>query len=93
MCHKNCRPPTSAGSKPKKCIYFFIVFLTGCTPNRMIKKIEKEKFQIDLIPDFTSVPGHIDDIILLPGLAVLTVRLIPKDVPERYRAEAEGAFG
>lgn len=32
---------------------------------------------IDLIPDFIPVLGYVDDVILLPGLIWLTVRMIP----------------
>lgn len=35
---------------------------------------------IDLIPDFIPVLGYLDDIILLPALIALTIKLIPKDV-------------
>lgn len=44
---------------------------------------------IDLIPDFIPVLGYLDDLLLLPALVALTVRLIPKDVWARCRAEAE----
>lgn len=40
---------------------------------------------IDLIPDFIPVLGYLDDVILLPALVALTVKLIPKDVMERSR--------
>lgn len=47
---------------------------------------------IDLIPDFIPVLGYIDDIILLPMLVALTVRLIPSDVLNICRKEAEGLW-
>ncbi len=47
---------------------------------------------IDLIPDFIPVLGYLDDIILLPALAALTIKLIPEDVMERNRKPAEGLW-
>ncbi len=47
---------------------------------------------IDLIPDFIPVLGYLDDVILLPTLAALTIRCIPKDVWERSRASSEGLW-
>ncbi len=44
---------------------------------------------IDLIPDFIPVLGDIDDVILLPSLIALTVKLIPHDVFEQCRKESE----
>ena len=35
---------------------------------------------IDLIPDFIPVLGYLDDVILLPGLIWLAVRMIPAPV-------------
>ncbi|MGN1339614.1 MAG: YkvA family protein [Oscillospiraceae bacterium] len=43
---------------------------------------------IDLIPDFIPVLGYLDDLLVLPGLAALTIRLIPAEVMERCRTEA-----
>ena len=44
---------------------------------------------IDLIPDFIPVLGYLDDIIILPGLIALTVRLIPPNIFEECRIDAE----
>lgn len=40
---------------------------------------------IDLIPDFIPILGYLDDVILLPALVALTVKLIPEDIMERNR--------
>lgn len=46
----------------------------------------------DLIPDFIPVLGYLDDIILLPGLIAITIRLIPDEVLKECRIEAEGLW-
>lgn len=43
---------------------------------------------IDLIPDFIPVLGYLDDIIILPALIALTIRLIPQATFERFRRDA-----
>lgn len=47
---------------------------------------------VDLIPDFIPVLGFVDDIILLPALIALTVKIIPKDVWERNSKRAQGLW-
>lgn len=47
---------------------------------------------IDLIPDFIPVLGYLDDVILLPALVALTIRMIPADVFDECRKEAEGLW-
>lgn len=44
---------------------------------------------IDLIPDFIPVLGYVDDVLLLPGLIWLTIKLLPADVLAQCRAEAD----
>lgn len=44
---------------------------------------------IDLIPDFIPVLGLVDDLLILPGLLLLAMWLIPKDVMEDAKQRAE----
>jgi len=44
---------------------------------------------IDLIPDFIPVLGYLDDVLLLPALIWLTVRMLPPDVLAEARQKAE----
>jgi len=43
---------------------------------------------IDLIPDFIPVVGYLDDLLLLPALVALTVKLIGKEVFARCQNES-----
>lgn len=47
---------------------------------------------IDIIPDFIPVFGYLDDMILLPALIALTIKLIPDEVFLACRKESEGLW-
>jgi len=44
---------------------------------------------IDLIPDFIPVLGYVDDVLLLPALMWLAIRMIPDDVMDECRVCAD----
>ena len=44
---------------------------------------------IDIIPDFIPVLGYLDDVILLPALIIMTIKLIPTSVWGKCLKEAE----
>ena len=44
---------------------------------------------IDLIPDFIPVLGYVDDVLLLPALIFLAIRLLPADVLADCRTQAD----
>jgi uncharacterized membrane protein YkvA (DUF1232 family) len=44
---------------------------------------------VDLIPDFIPVLGYLDDLVIVPALLSLALRMIPAEVYERCAAEAE----
>lgn len=44
---------------------------------------------IDLVPDFIPVLGYLDDVLLLPGLIWLTIKLLPPDVLVDCRAQVD----
>jgi uncharacterized membrane protein YkvA (DUF1232 family) len=44
---------------------------------------------IDLIPDFIPILGYVDDIIIIPLLVILSLKLIPKEIFEECKEEAK----
>ena len=44
---------------------------------------------IDLIPDFIPILGYVDDVLLLPALIWLAVRMIPESTLTECRAQAD----
>jgi uncharacterized membrane protein YkvA (DUF1232 family) len=47
---------------------------------------------IDLIPDFIPILGYLDDVILIPLGIMLAIKLIPSDIMNECRIEAEKIF-
>lgn len=47
---------------------------------------------IDLIPDFIPVLGYLDDIIIVPLGISLAIKLVPKEILDECRIQAEEAF-
>ena len=43
---------------------------------------------LDFIPDFIPVLGYLDDIIILPVLVMVTIKLIPDEVWQRSKEKA-----
>lgn len=39
----------------------------------------------DLIPDFVPLIGHLDDLLIVPGLILLALRLVPAQVYQEHR--------
>ncbi|WBY01255.1 YkvA family protein [Ramlibacter tataouinensis] len=44
---------------------------------------------IDLVPDFIPVLGYVDDVLLLPALMWVALRLIPADVMQECRTRSD----
>ncbi|XFA99783.1 YkvA family protein [Candidatus Izemoplasma sp. B36] len=47
---------------------------------------------IDLIPDFIPILGYIDDLVILPVLALITIKMIPKSIWEDSLEIAESIW-
>lgn len=47
---------------------------------------------IDLIPDFIPILGYLDDLLILPVLIWLALKLIPEPIMEECRQQAHGLW-
>lgn len=47
---------------------------------------------IDLIPDFIPILGYLDDLLLIPLGVWLVIKLIPTDIMDECRTQAEDTF-
>lgn len=47
---------------------------------------------IDLIPDFIPVLGYLDDLIILPLLILLFIKLVPKEIWDQSEEEAKSIW-
>lgn len=45
----------------------------------------------DLIPDFIPVIGHLDDVVIIPLLIYLGIRLVPESVKEECRQRVKNS--
>jgi uncharacterized membrane protein YkvA (DUF1232 family) len=45
----------------------------------------------DLIPDWIPLIGHIDDLVIVPALVILALRLVPEDVMAECRTADDKA--
>ncbi|MBI2264299.1 MAG: DUF1232 domain-containing protein [Armatimonadetes bacterium] len=46
---------------------------------------------LDIIPDFIPIVGHLDDVLIVPGLVFLALRLTPSDIVDDCRRRSSEA--
>ncbi len=44
----------------------------------------------DIIPDFIPVIGHLDDVIIVPLLLLIALKIVPKEIIEDCRRKVSG---
>lgn len=43
----------------------------------------------DLIPDFVPIIGHVDDLIVVPALVLLSLKLVPEEIVQDCRRRTQ----
>ncbi len=44
---------------------------------------------IDIIPDFIPIIGHLDDLIIVPALVIIALKMIPNHIIDEHRRKLE----
>jgi len=47
----------------------------------------------DLIPDFIPVLGQVDDLIIVPALVIIALKMVPREVVDECREKAKAREG
>ncbi len=86
----------SAGKNLKREIHVYQLVLRDSRTPKLAKlflglAIGYLLLSFDIIPDFIPVIGQLDDIIIVPALIILALKMIPKEVIEDCRARANSA--
>jgi uncharacterized membrane protein YkvA (DUF1232 family) len=55
----------------------------------LIFKLGYASSPVDLIPDFIPVLGYLDDLLIVPGLITLALRMIPAEIMREARRKAD----